>query len=81
MLLFSSGIRQGLQSLKEGGVPPSFLIIDDGWQQTGPDTVGIKKSPGRLEAKKDVSVPSNLVLLPKKTVILRRRACLSDCWL
>lgn len=35
-------------------MPPSFLIIDDGWQQTGPDSVGIKKSSGRLEAKKDV---------------------------
>ena len=57
LLNFCTGIRQGLQSLKEGGVPPSFLIIDDGWQQTGPDSVGIKKSSGRLEAKKDVRVP------------------------
>ena len=54
MEVFHAGIRQGLQSLKEGGVPPSFLIIDDGWQQTGPDSVGSKKSSGRLEAKKDV---------------------------
>ena len=35
-------------------MPPSFLIIDDGWQQTGPDSVGIKKRASRLEAKKDV---------------------------
>nr|AWA44843.1 hypothetical protein SS52A01_000002 [Saccharum spontaneum] len=29
-----SGIEEGLQSLREGGVPPRFLIIDDGWQET-----------------------------------------------
>ncbi|XP_066343088.1 probable galactinol--sucrose galactosyltransferase 2 [Miscanthus floridulus] len=29
-----SGIEEGLQSLCEGGVPPRFLIIDDGWQET-----------------------------------------------
>ncbi|WVZ86141.1 hypothetical protein U9M48_032974 [Paspalum notatum var. saurae] len=28
------GIEEGLQSLREGGVPPGFLIIDDGWQET-----------------------------------------------
>ena len=25
-------VRQGLQSFAEGGVPPKFLILDDGWQ-------------------------------------------------
>uniref|UniRef100_A0ACD5UCR8 Uncharacterized protein n=1 Tax=Avena sativa TaxID=4498 RepID=A0ACD5UCR8_AVESA len=28
-----SGIDEGLQSLREGGAPPRFLIIDDGWQE------------------------------------------------
>ncbi|XP_015879986.2 probable galactinol--sucrose galactosyltransferase 2 [Ziziphus jujuba] len=28
------GIREGLKSLSEGGAPPKFLIIDDGWQDT-----------------------------------------------
>ncbi|RVW75140.1 putative galactinol--sucrose galactosyltransferase 2 [Vitis vinifera] len=28
------GIREGLQSFLEGGCPPKFLIIDDGWQET-----------------------------------------------
>lgn len=28
------GIEEGLQSLRKGGAPPRFLIIDDGWQQT-----------------------------------------------
>ncbi|KAL7134148.1 hypothetical protein ABFS83_11G007700 [Erythranthe nasuta] len=31
----AEGIEQGLQSLSEGGTPPRFLIIDDGWQQIG----------------------------------------------
>ncbi|GJN27258.1 hypothetical protein PR202_gb15264 [Eleusine coracana subsp. coracana] len=29
-----TGIEEGLQSLCEGGAPPRFLIIDDGWQET-----------------------------------------------
>ncbi|CAJ2671440.1 unnamed protein product [Trifolium pratense] len=29
----SEGVEQGLKSLSEGGTPPRFLIIDDGWQQ------------------------------------------------
>ncbi|KAL8041854.1 hypothetical protein ABFX02_09G011200 [Erythranthe guttata] len=29
-----AGIKQGLQSFKEGGISPKFLIIDDGWQST-----------------------------------------------
>lgn len=33
----SAGLHQGLQSLVEGGVPPRFLIIDDGWQNTDVD--------------------------------------------
>uniref|UniRef100_A0A0E0KKJ1 galactinol--sucrose galactosyltransferase n=1 Tax=Oryza punctata TaxID=4537 RepID=A0A0E0KKJ1_ORYPU len=31
----ADGVKQGLQSLAEGGTPPRFLIIDDGWQQIG----------------------------------------------
>ncbi|GJM97006.1 hypothetical protein PR202_ga13896 [Eleusine coracana subsp. coracana] len=31
----AEGVKQGLQSLAEGGTPPRFLIIDDGWQQIG----------------------------------------------
>ncbi|XP_051136757.1 probable galactinol--sucrose galactosyltransferase 2 [Andrographis paniculata] len=28
------GIKEGLESFLEGGCPPKFLIIDDGWQDT-----------------------------------------------
>ncbi|KAF9592750.1 hypothetical protein IFM89_017320 [Coptis chinensis] len=31
----AEGVDEGLQSLSEGGTPPRFLIIDDGWQQIG----------------------------------------------
>lgn len=29
----AEGVEEGLRSLSEGGTPPRFLIIDDGWQQ------------------------------------------------
>lgn len=31
----AEGVDEGLKSLSEGGTPPRFLIIDDGWQQIG----------------------------------------------
>lgn len=31
----AEGVEEGLKSLSEGGTPPRFLIIDDGWQQIG----------------------------------------------
>ncbi|XP_072951405.1 probable galactinol--sucrose galactosyltransferase 2 [Typha angustifolia] len=31
----AEGVHQGLKSLSDGGAPPRFLIIDDGWQQIG----------------------------------------------
>ncbi|KAG4393658.1 hypothetical protein GLYMA_03G137900v4 [Glycine max] len=29
----AEGVEEGLKSLSQGGTPPRFLIIDDGWQQ------------------------------------------------
>ncbi|BBH04453.1 seed imbibition 1 [Prunus dulcis] len=37
----SEGLKQGLQSLEDGGVPPKFVIIDDGWQSVDMDSSGI----------------------------------------
>lgn len=34
---FATGVDEGLQALKEGGVPPRLLIVDDGWQSTDLD--------------------------------------------
>lgn len=31
------GVEAGLESLKAGGAPPKFVIIDDGWQSTETD--------------------------------------------
>lgn len=33
----AEGVKQGLQSLEKGGIPPKFVIIDDGWQSVGMD--------------------------------------------
>ncbi|PIN06744.1 Galactinol--sucrose galactosyltransferase [Handroanthus impetiginosus] len=38
----AEGVEEGLKSLSEGGAPPRFLIIDDGWQQIGSE---IKEDP------------------------------------
>ncbi|XP_030523184.1 probable galactinol--sucrose galactosyltransferase 1 [Rhodamnia argentea] len=35
----ADGVKQGLESLEKGGVPPRFVIIDDGWQSVGMDPV------------------------------------------
>ncbi|XP_047172766.1 probable galactinol--sucrose galactosyltransferase 6 isoform X1 [Vigna umbellata] len=31
------GVETGIQSLRSGGTPPKFVIIDDGWQSVGGD--------------------------------------------
>ncbi|KAJ3677562.1 hypothetical protein LUZ60_003286 [Juncus effusus] len=33
----SEGVKQGLESLEKGGIPPKFVIIDDGWQSVAMD--------------------------------------------
>ncbi|KAL6505977.1 putative galactinol--sucrose galactosyltransferase 2 [Orobanche hederae] len=38
----AEGVEEGLKSLSDGGAPPRFLIIDDGWQQIGND---VKEDP------------------------------------
>ncbi|KAK6151294.1 hypothetical protein DH2020_013929 [Rehmannia glutinosa] len=38
----AEGVEEGLKSLSEGGTPPRFLIIDDGWQQIGSE---VKEDP------------------------------------
>ncbi|KAK9671035.1 hypothetical protein RND81_12G002400 [Saponaria officinalis] len=35
----AEGVEEGLKSLSEGGTPPRFLIIDDGWQQIGNEVI------------------------------------------
>lgn len=52
------GLQQGLRSFAEGNVAPKFLIIDDGWQQTGADAADLGTDTERLEAKKEVNSSS-----------------------
>jgi|MDSY01.1.fsa_nt_gb hypothetical protein len=47
------GVFSGLQALKDGGTPPKFLILDDGWQSVGP--------PGREDGEAVVSYKDELV--------------------
>jgi len=35
-----AGVIQGVESLRNAGVPPKTLILDDGWQQVTPDPPG-----------------------------------------
>ncbi|KAG1327379.1 putative galactinol--sucrose galactosyltransferase 1 [Cocos nucifera] len=37
----AEGVKQGLESLEKGGIPPKFVIIDDGWQSVAMDPTGI----------------------------------------
>ncbi|WP_348243384.1 Sip1-related alpha-galactosidase, partial [Salmonella enterica] len=36
------GVKQGLESFEIGGIPPKFVIIDDGWQSVGMDPSGLE---------------------------------------
>ncbi|CAA2988362.1 probable galactinol--sucrose galactosyltransferase 2, partial [Olea europaea subsp. europaea] len=38
----AEGVEEGIKSLSQGGAPPRFLIIDDGWQQIGSE---VKEDP------------------------------------
>ncbi|GAB2242814.1 hypothetical protein Droror1_Dr00019589 [Drosera rotundifolia] len=38
----AKGARQGLESMKKGGIHRKFVIIDDGWQSVGMDPAGIE---------------------------------------
>uniref|UniRef100_A0A7N1A411 galactinol--sucrose galactosyltransferase n=1 Tax=Kalanchoe fedtschenkoi TaxID=63787 RepID=A0A7N1A411_KALFE len=37
----ADGVREGLRSLEKGGIPPKFVIIDDGWQSVGKDPFSV----------------------------------------
>ncbi|GAV74785.1 Raffinose_syn domain-containing protein [Cephalotus follicularis] len=38
----AKGVKEGLDSLEKGGIPPKFVIIDDGWQSVGMDPVSVE---------------------------------------
>ncbi|KAJ6980533.1 hypothetical protein D5086_022697 [Populus alba] len=38
----AEGVKQGLESFEKGGIPPKFVIIDDGWQSVGMDPTAIE---------------------------------------
>ncbi|XP_037404532.1 probable galactinol--sucrose galactosyltransferase 2 [Triticum dicoccoides] len=59
----ADGVKQGLRSLAEGGVPPRFLIIDDGWQQIGSEN---KEDPG-VAVQEGAQFASRLIGIKENT--------------
>lgn len=52
----AEGVEKGLKSLSDGGAPPGFVIIDDGWQSVeNPEKVADKQVYGRLTHIKENS--------------------------
>ncbi|KZV41917.1 hypothetical protein F511_11339 [Dorcoceras hygrometricum] len=56
-----SGIKEGLQSFREVGISPKFLIIDDGWQETVNEFVkeGVPLIEGSQFATRLVDIKEN----------------------
>ncbi|KAL3824516.1 hypothetical protein ACJIZ3_020545 [Penstemon smallii] len=50
------GVESGLQSLKSGGTPPKFVIIDDGWQSVDSD------ENQKIQEEKELGAPQLLRL-------------------
>ncbi|KAM3285493.1 putative galactinol-sucrose galactosyltransferase 6 [Capsicum chacoense] len=69
------GVEDGLESLTAGGIPPKFIIIDDGWQSVGGDPevekplmrlTGIKENE-KFQKKEDPTVGiKNIVNIAKE---------------
>ena len=70
-----AGVLEGVRALRAGGVPPRFLIIDDGWQQVEPApipaTEATETTPtGAVVAPtKAVVAPANAVVAPADVVV------------
>uniref|UniRef100_A0A0D9ZES4 galactinol--sucrose galactosyltransferase n=1 Tax=Oryza glumipatula TaxID=40148 RepID=A0A0D9ZES4_9ORYZ len=60
----ADGVKQGLQSLAEGGTPPRFLIIDDGWQQIGSEN---KEDAGNAVVQEGAQFASRLIGIKENT--------------
>ncbi|BDA43643.1 probable galactinol-sucrose galactosyltransferase 2 [Coccomyxa sp. Obi] len=62
----AKGIDEGLQALKEGGVPPRLLIVDDGWQSTDLDP-DLRPPPSEaLQSEHEVLMAAAKVTSAKK---------------
>lgn len=49
-----AGLHEGMKTLSDGGVPPKFLIIDDGWQCTDVDVPLRKPMSSRMMMLKEM---------------------------
>ena len=55
----AAGLHEGLKTLSDGGVPPKFLIIDDGWQCTDVDVPLRKPMTSRMMMLKEMEESMN----------------------
>uniref|UniRef100_A0ACD5U4J4 Uncharacterized protein n=1 Tax=Avena sativa TaxID=4498 RepID=A0ACD5U4J4_AVESA len=59
----ADGVKEGLRTLAEGGAPPRFLIIDDGWQQIdsydSKDYTGVDVQEGAQFASRLTGIKEN----------------------
>ena len=55
----AAGLHEGMKTLSDGGVPPKFLIIDDGWQCTDVDVPLRKPMTSRMMMLKEMEESMN----------------------
>uniref|UniRef100_J3LTZ8 galactinol--sucrose galactosyltransferase n=1 Tax=Oryza brachyantha TaxID=4533 RepID=J3LTZ8_ORYBR len=70
----AEGVKQGLQSLAEGGTPPRFLIIDDGWQQIGGES---KEAAGNTVVQEGAQFASRLTGI-KENAKFQKKAAMAE---
>lgn len=66
----ADGVKQGLRSLADGGAPPRFLIIDDGWQQIGTENTDKEEddqSGGAVAVQEGAQFASRLTGIKENT--------------
>lgn len=55
------GVREGVKSLTEGGCPPGFIIIDDGWQSISHDDDENDDDSGMKRTSAGEQMPCRLI--------------------
>lgn len=63
----ADGVKQGLRSLEEGGAPPRFLIIDDGWQQIGSEDKEEEEGDPSVSVQEGAQFASRLTGIKENT--------------
>ena len=68
-----TGIAQGLEALRKGGVAPKLLIIDDGWQSTQLDeALRPVSESGAVKSENKVSAMPGCLLHPPSEYMVQQ---------